>query len=89
MDAAIEEIAGALRTLESPDPFGPDIKASDEFLDKVFRKFFAKIGLPEGTMRKTDYHTLAPFLAQAAVPHEVNEKLDVIAEVAKAARPEG
>jgi hypothetical protein len=33
---------------------GPDIKASDDFLDPLFRKFYEKLGLLN-LMRKTDY----------------------------------
>ena len=89
MDEAIEEIVKASQTLEKPDPFGPDAKVSDEFLDPVFRKFFRRLGLPEATMRKTDFHTLAPFLAKEAIDPEIIEKLSSIVEVAKRAKPFG
>jgi predicted ATPase len=86
MQKAIENVSSALRTLYRPDPFGPDCKVSDEFLDPVFRKFFALLGLPETTMRKTDYHTLAPHLEGSDIDSEVREKLDAIVEVAGRAR---
>lgn len=89
MDAVIDEFVEARRTLDMPDPFGPDAKVSDEFLDPLFRRFFAKVGLPEGTMRKTDYHALAPFLERSAIDGEVVEKLDAIVEVEQRARPVG
>lgn len=89
MDAAIEEVTRALATLSKPDPFGPDAKVSDEFLDPVFRKFFEEMGLPSNLMRKTDYHTLAPLLAREAIDHEVVEKLDALVTTAKKARPVG
>jgi energy-coupling factor transporter ATP-binding protein EcfA2 len=89
MDSAVDEVAEALKILGKPDPFGPDAKVSDEFLDPVFRKFFIKMGLPEATMRKTDYHTLAPFLEKSALDTEVKEKLDKLVEVAERARPVG
>lgn len=89
MSNAIDEVESALGTLGRPDPFGPDCKVSDEFLDPVFRKFFASLGLPEATMRKTDYHTLAPYLERSAIDPEVTEMLDAIAEVAERARPTG
>ena len=89
MDAAIDEITKALVTLNKPDPFGPDAKVSDEFLDPVFRAFFEKMGLPPTLMRKTEYHALAPFLERAAIPAEVVEKLDTIVEVASKAKPVG
>lgn len=89
MRAAIEEVVGALVTLGRPDPFGPDAKVSDDFLDPVFRKFLSRMGLPEGTMRKTDYHMLAPFLERDAIDQEVVEKLDAIADMAGRAKPAG
>jgi energy-coupling factor transporter ATP-binding protein EcfA2 len=87
MDEAIDEVAQAFATLRKPDPFGPDAKASDEFLDPVFEKFFTKMGLPPSLMRKTDYHRLAPHLERKDIDPEVTEKLDQIAEVAQRARP--
>lgn len=89
MEEAIDEVAEALRTLGKPEALGPDIKASDEFLDPVFRKFFGKLRLPVGLMSKTDYHMLAPFLEKSAIAPEVVAKLDAIVEVAKRARPTG
>ena len=52
-------------------------------------EFFTKIALPEGTMRKTDYHTLAPLLQKSAIDAEVTEKLDKIVALAGRARPVG
>jgi ABC-type arginine transport system ATPase subunit len=89
MDAAINDVAEALATLGKPDPFGPDAKVSDEFLDPLFRKFLEKMGLPPGLMRKTDYHTLAPYLEKGAIDVEVVEKLDAIVAVAETANPVG
>ena len=37
------------------------LKTSDEFLDPLFQNFYHKLELPN-MMRKTDYHTLAPFV---------------------------
>jgi energy-coupling factor transporter ATP-binding protein EcfA2 len=89
MEASIEEVADAFSKLGKPDPFGPAAKASDEFLDPLFRAFFTKMHLPATMMRKTDYHTLAPFLEASAIDPEVTEKLDRILEVAGRARPVG
>lgn len=88
MDEAIEKVVEAARVLEGDDPFGSDAKASP-FLDSVFRNFFKRLGLPEATMRKTDFHTLAPFLAREAIAPEIVEKLNSIVEVAKRAIPIG
>jgi hypothetical protein len=86
MQESIEEIEAALASLGRPSPWGPDIKASDEFLDPLFKKFYDKLGLPN-LMRKTDFHTLAPFVAAQDIAPEVREKLDLIAAAAAAAKP--
>jgi ABC-type taurine transport system ATPase subunit len=86
MARAIDEVERALQTLGKPDPWSEDCKVSDDFLDPVFRAFFQSMGLPEGTMRKTDYHTLAPLVARTDLDPEVVEKLDAIAGVAARAR---
>ncbi len=89
MDAAIAEVTAALATLGKNDPFGPDTKASDDFLDPVFGKFFEKLGLPRSTVSKSDYHMLAPLLGRESIASEVGEKLDAILDVARRARPVG
>ncbi len=86
MEGAIEEIAGALAALAKPDPWSPDLKVSDEFLDPLFKRFYEKLNLPN-IMRKTDYHTLAPFVPASELDAEIGEKLDRIVEVAERARP--
>ena len=82
MNAAIDEVAAALATLEKPAPWSADVKASDDFLQPVFKKFYDRLGLPN-VMRKTDYHTLAPYVSAAAIDAEVREVLDQIADVAR------
>jgi ABC-type taurine transport system ATPase subunit len=86
MEAAIDEIASALAKLGKPDPWGAEIKASDDFLDPLFNSFYEKRGLPN-LMRKTDYHTLAPFVAENELDNEVREKLDLIVSVAARSCP--
>jgi hypothetical protein len=86
MEEAIEEIAQAVRRLRRADPCDPNIKASDDFLDPLFDLFYQKLGLPNLT-RKTDYHTLAPFVAAEELDPEVKEKLDAIMSVAEKATP--
>jgi hypothetical protein len=86
MEAAIDEIAAALAALGKPDPWSFDLKASDEFLDPLFKRFYEKFALPN-LMRKTDYHTLAPFVAATDLDPEVRGKLDAIAAVAARAHP--
>jgi len=86
MREAIAEVTAALRTFGKPDPWSTDIKATDDFLDPVFRIFFKKLDLPLG-LRKSDYHLLARLVPADKLDPEINEKLDLIAEVSRKARP--
>jgi ABC-type arginine transport system ATPase subunit len=87
MDEAIEQIEGALKTLKK-DPWSADIKASDDFLEPLFNKFYERLKLPN-LMRKTDYHSLAAFVPEDRVDPEIIEALDAIVETASKARPRG
>jgi energy-coupling factor transporter ATP-binding protein EcfA2 len=86
MQKAMDEVAGALRVLGRPDPFGPEIKASDDFLGPVFQSYFEKLGL-RNLMQKTDYHTLAHLVPRARIDPEIGAKLDRIVEIASRAKP--
>jgi Fe-S cluster assembly ATPase SufC len=86
MREAIAEVAGALRTLNRPDPWSNDVKATDEFLDPLFKKFFEKLNLPL-QLRKSEYHVLASLTAPDTLDHEIAEKLDAIVTVAQRAKP--
>jgi hypothetical protein len=88
MKQTIAEIAGALATLGQPSPWSEDIKASDEFLNRLFDRYFEKLGLPN-QMRKTNYHVLARLVMPEQIDAEVNEKLDAIVAVARQARAAG
>ena len=90
MEDSIQEVVQALETLDKPSmkPWSTDIKASDDFLDPVFKKYFQKLDLPL-LLRKTDYHVLARLLSKEQVAIEIAEKLDAIVAVAeKAVVPE-
>ncbi|MBI2865314.1 MAG: AAA family ATPase [Chloroflexi bacterium] len=86
MRESIAEISQALRTLHRPDPWSPDIKATDEFLDPLFERYFEKLGLPN-ILRKTDYHILAGLVPKGKIDPEVIEKLYAIVSTAAKARP--
>lgn len=86
MREAIFEVTEALQTLGKPDPWSAEIKTSDEFLDPVFKKFFAKRDLPL-QLRKSEYHVLAGLVPKEQLDREISEKLDAIVAVAKQARP--
>ncbi len=87
MGKAIEQVESALRTL-GKDPWSPDIKASDEFLDPLFKRFYDNLTLPN-LMTKTDYHALAAFVQADAIDPEIRQALDAILAVANAAKPRG
>ena len=80
MQEAIVEVTAALDTLGKPEPWSADVKASDDFLQPLFQKFYSKLGLPN-VMRKTDYHTLAPYVDAASIDAEVRDVLDEIHRV--------
>jgi ABC-type taurine transport system ATPase subunit len=86
MREAVAEVTQALKTLGKPDPWSADIKATDEFLDPLFKTFFEKRGLPL-QLRKSEYHVLASLLPKEKLDLEVTEKLDAIVSVAKRAKP--
>ena len=86
MREAVTEVAHALRTLSKPDPWSADIKASDEFLEPLFKKFFEKLQLPL-QLRKSEYHVLASLTPRDKLDHEITEKLDGIVAVARRAKP--
>jgi ABC-type hemin transport system ATPase subunit len=84
MAEVIRDLEEALAKLGKPSPWGPDIKVSDEFLTPLFAAFYKKLGLPNA-MSKTNFHTLAPFVAAEDIAPEVIEVLDLIAATHEAA----
>ncbi|MGQ0655745.1 MAG: AAA family ATPase [Betaproteobacteria bacterium] len=87
MREAIAEISNALSLIRAgANPWSPDIKATDEFLDPVFRRFFEKLGLPI-TFRKSDYFFLASLVPQHEIDVEISRKLDAIVATANQAKP--
>ncbi len=86
MIESIKEVTEALATLGKPSPWSPDIKATDDFLDPLFKSFFKKLELPI-SFRKSDYFELASFVKKNEIDPEIVQKLDRIVEVAKQAKP--
>jgi hypothetical protein len=82
MRKSIEEVAKAIETLFECDPWSPDIKASDDFLDRLFRIYFKKLGM-DNLLLKNDYHILAALVPKDKIDPEITEKLDAIVNVAK------
>ncbi|HVC59416.1 MAG TPA: AAA family ATPase [Acetobacteraceae bacterium] len=85
MRVAIDEIEAAQRTL-GKDIWSSDIKATDEVLDPIFRRYFALTKEPL-LFRKADHHRLVRFMPPAEVDPEVAEMLDRIVAVALRAQP--
>lgn len=85
MRDCIQEVTVALQTLGRPDPWSADVKASDDFLNPLFERFFKKLGLPN-LLRKTDYHVLARLVSKDKIDADVIAKLDGLVEVAKKAK---
>ncbi len=86
MNEAIGEVSAALETLGRANPFGPNIKARDEFLGPVFQKYFKKLGT-ENFMQKTNYHELARLVPLDRLDPEITTKLDAIVAIRNRARP--
>jgi hypothetical protein len=86
MRLRIERFETGFAETGRPSPWSDDIKASDEFLDPLFRFYFGDLGLPV-LLSKGDYHELVQYMAPEMVPNEVTEKLDAIVEVAERATP--
>lgn len=73
------------RALENPkDRWWDDVKASDDFLDRVFSDYFEKLGQPN-KMLKTNYHRLASLVSKEYIDKDVKTILDKILEVAESA----
>jgi hypothetical protein len=63
------------------------MKASDEFLDRVFESYLKRLKLPVSLMTKRDYHKLAMFVPRELIAPEVEEVLNEILAVSKDAKP--
>jgi ABC-type taurine transport system ATPase subunit len=86
MHDAIDEATRALQVLDRPSPWSPDIKATDDFLDPLFKAYFGKLKLPI-TFRKSDYHQLARLVPRNLIDPEITLKLDAIYKIAQQAKP--
>jgi len=85
MREAIGEVTRLLE-IDEKNPWSPDVKASDEVLDRVFRLFFKKLQLPL-QLRKSEYHVLAGLVPKEKLDREIAEKLDALVTVARKAKP--
>ncbi len=84
MREAIAEIQSALKTLGKGSPWSPDIKASDDFLDPLFRAYYQKLNMPN-LMPKRNFYQLVEHIPDSEIDLEIADKLDAIAAVGFAA----
>ena len=86
LETCINELTHALKLTNKSDPWGPDIKVTDDFLDPLFRLFYERLGTPQTTFKR-DYHGLADAIPTEQIDPEVQQILDVIHDVALTAKP--
>jgi energy-coupling factor transporter ATP-binding protein EcfA2 len=86
MKESIGEVAKLVELDHDTDPWSPDIKATDDFLDRLFKVYYKKLKLPN-LLSKNDYHILAGLVPKKKIDSEITEKLGAIVEVAKRAKP--
>ncbi|MEA3351102.1 MAG: AAA family ATPase, partial [Chloroflexota bacterium] len=82
MGSCIQDLVPPVAFRDYQDRWWQDVKASDDFLDRIFETYFDKLELPN-LMQKSDYHTLAPLVPEKLMADEIKEKLDAILSVAK------
>ena len=88
MDECIHELVPPVALRNASDVWWRNVKASDEFLDRLFEIFFERLKLPN-LMRKTNYHLLATYVPETLIDPEISEKLDLLRETALRATPLG
>ncbi len=86
MQECITDLVPPVALRNPEDRWWHEVKASDEFLDRLFDSFFERLGLPN-LLRKSDYHVLAELVPVELIAPEVKEKLDAIVKIAQSARP--
>lgn len=86
MGEAIRETLKVLRALGKADPFGGELRVSEEFFPPVFDAYRRLTGGEGRVLDKATYPELVGFLPDGAVDPEVRQALDAIAETAEAAR---
>ncbi len=86
LETCVGELVNALRLTNKPDPWGPDIKVTDDFLDPLFKLFYERLGTPQRTFKR-DYHGLADVIPVKEIASEVSQVLDAILETANRAKP--
>ncbi len=84
MQEAVDEVQMALATLGKGSPWSDNVKASDEFLDPLFRAYFKRLNLPN-PMAKKSFYELVKYVPDDEIDPEITDKLDAIVQVAQRA----
>ncbi|MEN2993339.1 MAG: AAA family ATPase [Bacteroidia bacterium] len=85
MEETIAEVEEALKML-GKDPWSPELKASEEFLVPLFRRFYDRLNM-QNEMEKSNLHLLAYFLEPEEFDPDIQKALDLIYEVSQKAHP--
>ena len=88
METLISDLVPPVALRDKNDPWWKTVKASDEFLNRLFDSFFNRLGLPNA-MLKSNYHRLASYVSAHNIDPEVVQMLDAILEQSGKARPHG
>lgn len=84
LDACVSDLTHALKLTNKPDPWGSEIKVTDDFLDPLFRLFYERLGTPQATFKR-DYHGLADAIPINQIDPEISRVLTAISDVANSA----
>jgi len=87
METLIRDMVPPVALRDPNNAWWSNVKATDDFLDPLFERFYREVNLPPNLMRKTNYHVLAKYVQKDSIDPEIVEKLDAIVEVARQARP--
>ena len=86
MEECIQDLVPPVALRDPSDRWWIDTKASDDFLDRLFKVFYKKLALPN-LMNKTDYHVIARHVPVERIDREVSTVLDLIEETARRGHP--
>ena len=70
MQEGIADLVPPVALRDRNDRWWSEVKASDDFLDRLFETFFKRLELPN-LMRKSDYHLLAEFVPESLIASDV------------------
>ncbi len=88
MRRSIEDIETALTKLGKGSPWDPGVKASDDFLNPLFRDYFERLEMPN-VLTKKSYYVLASHVPKEEIDVEVVATLDAIGRIAERAEGRG